>query len=40
MKSKRFTDLKGTWHHVTYNFKAINADLLANGMPFDGKIYF
>jgi len=33
----RFTDLKGTWHHVTYNFKAINADLLANGMPFDGS---
>ena len=33
----RFTDLKGTWHHVTYNFKAINSDLLANGMPFDGS---
>ena len=33
----RFTDLKGTWHHVTYNFKAINGDLLSNGMPFDGS---
>ncbi|OCL89660.1 type I glutamate--ammonia ligase [Arcobacter porcinus] len=32
----RFTDLKGTWHHVTYNFKVINNDLLENGMPFDG----
>ncbi|AXK49305.1 type I glutamate--ammonia ligase [Aliarcobacter trophiarum LMG 25534] len=33
----RFTDLKGTWHHVTYNIKAVNSDLLANGMPFDGS---
>ncbi|WP_066407038.1 type I glutamate--ammonia ligase [Aliarcobacter skirrowii] len=33
----RFTDLKGTWHHVTYNIKAVNKDLLANGMPFDGS---
>ena len=32
----RFTDLKGTWHHVTYNIKAINSELLENGMPFDG----
>ncbi|RBQ30823.1 type I glutamate--ammonia ligase [Aliarcobacter vitoriensis] len=33
----RFTDMKGMWHHVTYNYKAINEDLLANGMPFDGS---
>ncbi len=33
----RFTDFKGTWHHVTYNFKAINKDILENGMPFDGS---
>lgn len=33
----RFTDLKGMWHHVTYNIKAVNKDLLANGMPFDGS---
>ncbi|WP_198305233.1 type I glutamate--ammonia ligase [Arcobacter vandammei] len=33
----RFTDFKGMWHHVTYNYKAINNDLLANGMPFDGS---
>ncbi len=32
----RFTDLKGTWHHVTYNIKAINSELLEHGMPFDG----
>jgi hypothetical protein len=33
----RFTDLKGMWHHVTYNIKAVNKDLLANGMPFDSS---
>ena len=33
----RFTDLKGTWHHVTYMLKHVSADLLKNGMPFDGS---
>ena len=32
----RFTDLKGTWHHVSYNIKAINEDSF-NGIPFDGS---
>lgn len=32
----RFTDLKGTWHHVTYNIKAINKENLERGLPFDG----
>lgn len=31
----RFTDLQGTWHHVSYNIKAINEDSF-NGIPFDG----
>lgn len=33
----RFTDMKGMWHHVTYKINAVNKDLLANGMPFDGS---
>ena len=33
----RFTDMKGMWHHVTYSMKAVNKDLLENGMPFDGS---
>ena len=33
----RFTDIKGAWHHLTYNYKAIDAQLLENGMPFDGS---
>ncbi|MFA7084114.1 MAG: type I glutamate--ammonia ligase [Arcobacteraceae bacterium] len=32
----RFTDLKGTWHHVSYMLSAVDAELLDNGMPFDG----
>jgi glutamine synthetase len=33
----RFTDIDGVWHHLTYNVKAVNADLLVKGMPFDGS---
>ncbi|SMC08324.1 type I glutamate--ammonia ligase [Nitratiruptor tergarcus] len=33
----RFTDIKGTWHHVTYNVKAVNEDTFKNGLPFDGS---
>ncbi|MFW5619136.1 MAG: glutamine synthetase beta-grasp domain-containing protein, partial [Campylobacter hyointestinalis] len=32
----RFTDLKGTWHHVSYNIKAVSEDSF-NGLPFDGS---
>jgi len=33
----RFTDIKGTWHHITYNLKALNSEFLENGVPFDGS---
>jgi len=33
----RFTDIKGAWHHLTYRLKAIDADMLKNGFPFDGS---
>jgi len=33
----RFTDIKGTWHHLTYRMSAVDADVLKNGMPFDGS---
>lgn len=33
----RFTDLKGTWHHVTYRMSAVNAGQFENGLPFDGS---
>lgn len=33
----RFTDLKGAWHHVTYRMSAVSAELLENGLPFDGS---
>ena len=33
----RFTDMKGTWHHVTYMMSAVSASQLDNGMPFDGS---
>jgi glutamine synthetase len=33
----RFTDIKGAWHHLTYNIKAIDADTFKNGIPFDGS---
>jgi len=33
----RFSDIKGAWHHLTYNYKAVNKDNLENGMPFDGS---
>ena len=32
----RFTDMKGTWHHVTYMLSAVSASSLNNGFPFDG----
>lgn len=33
----RFTDMKGTWHHLTYKMSAVSASIFNNGMPFDGS---
>lgn len=33
----RFTDIKGTWHHLTYNLKNMDLDVFKNGIPFDGS---
>jgi len=33
----RFTDIKGTWHHVTYRMSAFTSEMLSNGLPFDGS---
>jgi len=32
----RFTDLKGTWHHMTYVYKSLEKDF-HKGIPFDGS---
>lgn len=32
----RFTDFKGTWHHVSYNVRSIDEETF-NGIPFDGS---
>jgi len=33
----RFTDLKGAWHHISYNLSAVDAEMLSEGIPFDGS---
>lgn len=33
----RFTDIKGTWHHISFSMVAIDFDSLYNGIPFDGS---
>ncbi len=33
----RFTDMKGTWHHLTYTIESISAESFTNGIPFDGS---
>jgi len=33
----RFTDIKGVWHHVTYDIDAVEEDTFKNGLPFDGS---
>ena len=33
----RFTDIKGTWHHITYRKHAVNDNMLQSGLPFDGS---
>lgn len=35
----RFTDIKGTWHHVSYRMSAVSAELLDDGLPFDGASF-
>ena len=32
----RFTDMKGTWHHLSYNYKRLDKDFV-DGIPFDGS---
>lgn len=33
----RFTDLRGTWHHITYPTSAVNEELCSYGLLFDGS---
>lgn len=33
----RFTDLHGTWHHITFPTSEVNAEMIADGIPFDGS---
>jgi len=33
----RFSDIKGTWHHLTYRYSAVDAEILEHGFPFDGS---
>ena len=33
----RFTDINGTWHHVTYDMDSLDEDTFKNGLPFDGS---
>ncbi len=33
----RFTDIKGTWHHLSYKYTAIEEESLSHGIPFDGS---
>lgn len=33
----RFTDMIGTWHHITYNIDSIDENSIKNGLPFDGS---
>jgi glutamine synthetase len=33
----RFTDIRGTWHHMTYPTSAADEDLCMNGILFDGS---
>lgn len=33
----RFTDIKGTWHHISFSMSAINFDSFKVGIPFDGS---
>lgn len=33
----RFTDPRGTWHHMTFHVDGISKDVLEEGIPFDGS---
>ncbi|MCI6988492.1 MAG: type I glutamate--ammonia ligase [Campylobacter sp.] len=33
----RFTDMKGTWHHMTYNYKRLSKDVFKEGIAFDAS---
>ncbi len=33
----RFTDIKGAWHHISYNLSAVSEEMLNSGIPFDGS---
>jgi len=33
----RFTDIKGTWHHISYRMSAVEVSMMDNGVPFDGS---
>lgn len=33
----RFSDIIGTWHHITYKKEAVDEQLLSEGIPFDGS---
>ncbi len=33
----RFTDINGTWHHLSYTLPSIDVDSFKNGIPFDGS---
>ncbi|MEO1942641.1 MAG: type I glutamate--ammonia ligase [Campylobacterales bacterium] len=33
----RFTDIKGTWHHVTYDIESVDEEMFNEGISFDGS---
>lgn len=33
----RFSDIKGTWHHLAYNFQAVDEEMFLKGIPFDAS---
>lgn len=33
----RFSDLHGTWHHITFPVTEVNDDVMRDGIPFDGS---
>ena len=33
----RFTDIKGTWHHVSFSASSIDEDVFEKGIPFDAS---
>jgi len=33
----RFTDIRGSWHHISYRMSAVTEEMLNGGIPFDGS---